>query len=96
MMYKISDGNATEHPQSWPSLITTAENWHDYMLDTWPEDLEFPTADFSDVPEGDLLALQAAIDAHLETLAEAMGHKPWAGHGNYCVSGLRLEVEEAT
>jgi len=97
-MYEIRDNVTSETAETWDELVRKAENWMDHIMDGWPPEKEFPTADYSDISEGDIKALQTAIDAFLETLAEGLGHKSWAGHGTYYVSaaseaGLRLEVE---
>jgi hypothetical protein len=98
MTYILSDGNASEKYEDWEELCLAAENWYDYM-DTNGLGFEFPRIDLVYIKEGDIDELNSSIRAWEEKIAQAAGHKPFAGHGNYFVSadsemGLSLEVRE--
>lgn len=100
----ISDGNAVETYDDWDELINTIKEWYYYLLEeTAIEDEEFADAilsrDFENIPEGGIEALNSAIRAWEERIAQAAGYKEFAGHGNYAVSaasemGLNLTVRE--
>jgi hypothetical protein len=102
--WTISDGNATETYWDWRDLILAAETWYDYFVDNPDEycpgvDVDtLPTADYSAIEEGDVEALNAAISARDNSIAEWLGKTSFHGHGTYSVSaasqaGLNLSVD---
>ena len=89
MKYVISDGNHTEETGDWETLIGYAESWYEY--------LDLPDADYSAIPTGDIDALNAAITATEDAMAEADGYTDTWGHGSYhvparCEAGYQLTV----
>ena len=50
MQYKITDGNEVQKIENWDMMIATLESWFDWL----------PRVDYSDVPEGDVRALNEA------------------------------------
>jgi hypothetical protein len=104
----ISDGNAIETYSDWRDLILAAENWYDYFMDAPEEycpgaDLDtLPAADYSEIADGDVDALNAAISERDNAIAEWLGESAFHGHGTYSVSAasqaglclsVRLDVE---
>lgn len=97
-VYYITDGNATEERDSWEAAVEVAENWYDYLSDEDSIDHEMTlTADYSDIDDDDVDALNAAIRAFEKQLAEDLGYEAFNGHGNYSVdaaskAGFNLSV----
>jgi hypothetical protein len=102
--WTISDGNASDTYWDWGDLILAAETWYDYLLDNPEEhcpgvDIDtLPTADYSAIEEGDVEALNAAISARDNSIAEWLGQSAFHGHGNYSVNaasqaGFNLSVK---
>ena len=98
-MYSISDGNACEKMCSWKDAICVAERWYEYLA----SDVEFMAdklvANYADVEEGNVDALNKAVYKFENDLAEILGYEYFYGHGNYSVSpashaGFSLKVSE--
>jgi hypothetical protein len=101
--YEITDSSGSVDVQDWDALVQQAQDWYDYMLDDQAHDDNDELQDvvqgarFGAVPEGDVEALQKAIDEWEDEIAAAMGHEAFHGHGSYgvsaaCQAGLSLRV----
>lgn len=93
--YRITDGNAQESADSLDEAESIVEDWYDYLVSD-EEINEVPTPDL-DASSVD--ALNDSIRTWEQAIAQAMGKKDFAGHGNYLVTaadeaGLDLRVEK--
>lgn len=91
--YELTDGLTTEYFSSLEEAASAAEEWYDYLVD----DGKIDSVPFYDLDSSDIHELNLTIRIWEEKIAEAMGHKPVAGHGNYYVSpaseaGFSLQV----
>lgn len=104
-LYSVNDGNAYESADSWAELVEQLQEWFDFLV-VVPADAPEALAeavhslDLAKIAAGDLEGLQGALNEWQERIAEAMGYRSWAGHGNYYVSaaaaaGLSLTVTTA-
>jgi len=93
-MIIISDTGASREASSREEAAEIIREWYGHLVEQEKLD-ELPP--FRPLEEGE--ELQEYADYVCDTVATALGYKPWVGHGNYYVSaaseaGLRLEVIE--
>ena len=87
--YDLTDGVTTDSFSDLIDAASAAEDWYGYLLDGEDEVTQalrdaIHGADFGDADSVD--ALNAAIGAHEQRIAEACGKVDFCGHGNYRVS----------
>ena len=93
--YRITDGNAHESTDSLDEAESIIEDWYDYLVsDEKINEVPTPDLDATSVE-----ALNDSIRTWEQAIAQAMGKKDFAGHGNYLVTaadeaGLNLRVEK--
>lgn len=93
--YRITDGNARESADSLDEAESMIEDWYEYLVsDGKIKEVPTPDLDASSVD-----ALNDSIRTWEQAIAEAMGKKDFAGHGNHLVTaadeaGLNLRVEK--
>jgi len=95
--YLVSDGNAQVYADCIKEAANLVEDWYDYLKDDGRiESEDFPLANLNSF---DVDELNYSIGQWENQIAEQLGHKDFAGHGNYFVSardsaGLNLCVTE--
>lgn len=93
--YRITDGNASETADTLDEAESMVEDWYDYLVsDEKSNEVPTPELDATSVE-----ALNDSIRTWEQAIAQAMGKKDFAGHGNYLVTaadeaGLNLRVEK--
>jgi hypothetical protein len=92
--YSVTDGNAHESADSLDKAESIVEDWYDYLVGEEINEVPTPDLDASSVE-----ALNDSIRTWEQAIAQAMGKKEFAGHGNYLVTaaevaGLNLRVEK--
>src|SRR3990167_7338361 len=105
MKYRIGDSSGySVRADSIEEAVSEVLDWHN-ANGQWEDDDDAPAyeeilAPFrAEATPADSVELMVLVDRLCQALAEAAGHKDWAGHGNYFVSaasagGFNLCVEE--